>query len=407
MSWSRDRQLPPVFRYAVSLGERLGRAGPVAAFVAANMLLTGCFEDEPAAQASAPPPPAVTVAKPVVKEIVEDDEFTGRFEAVSEVDVRARIGGYLQTVEFVDGQIVQEGDLLFTIDSRPIQTALTEAKAELDSAHAALTNAKADLDRAEELLKSGNISIQTVDERRLVNRAAQARVNSAEAAVARGELDMEYTQIRAPLTGRIDRTYLTEGNLIEANSTVLTTIVSTDPIYFYFDVDERSYLAYARDARERGTNLQEGSGLPVKILLADGGATPFDGMLDFSENRLDAASGTMRVRAVVPNSNLVLLPGLFGQVNVPGSLPYRGVLLPDEAIASDLDRRIVYVVDDQGVVSPTLVRLGPRIDGYRVIRDGLTGDETVVIAGLMRVRPGVTVTPELVELPPVAAQQGN
>ena len=407
MSWSRDRQLLSKLRRAVSLGERIGRAGPVAAFLAANMLLTGCFEDEPAAQASAPPPPAVTVAKPVVKEIVEDDEFTGRFEAVSEVDVRARIGGYLQTVEFVDGQIVQEGDLLFTIDSRPIQTALTEAKAELDSAHAALTNAKADLDRAEELLKSGNISIQTVDERRLVNRAAQARVNSAEAAVARGELDMEYTQIRAPLTGRIDRTYLTEGNLIEANSTVLTTIVSTDPIYFYFDVDERSYLAYARDARERGTNLQEGSGLPVKILLADGGATPFDGLLDFSENRLDAASGTMRVRAVVPNSNLVLLPGLFGQVNVPGSLPYRAVLLPDEAIASDLDRRIVYVVDDQGVVSPTLVRLGPKIDGYRIIRDGLTGDETVVIAGLMRVRPGVTVTPEMVELPPVAAQQGN
>jgi RND family efflux transporter MFP subunit len=307
----------------------------------------------------------------------------------------------------VDGQIVQEGDLLFTIDSRPIQTALTEAKAELDSAQAALTNAQADLGRAEQLLQSGNISIQTVDERRLAHRAAQARVNSAQAAVARGELDMEYTQIRAPLTGRIDRTFLTEGNLIEANSTVLTTIVSTDPIYFYFDVDERSYLAYALDARERGTNLQEGSGLPVTILLADGGATPFDGLLDFSENRLDAASGTMRVRAVVANSDLVLLPGLFGQVNVPGSLPYRGVLVPDDAIASDLDRRIVYVVDDEGVVSPKLVKLGPRIDGYRVIREGLTGDETIVIAGLMRVRPGVTVSPELVELPPAAAQQGN
>jgi RND family efflux transporter MFP subunit len=218
---------------------------------------------------------------------------------------------------------------------------------------------------------------------------------------------MEYTQIRAPLTGRIDRAYLTEGNLVEANSTILTSIVSTDPIYFYFDIDERSYLAYARDARERGTNLQEGSGLPVVIHLADAGDASFDGQLNFSENRLDAASGTMRVRAVVPNPDLVLLPGLFGQVNVPGSLPYQGVLLPDDAIASDLDRRIVYVVDDQGVVAPKVVILGPRIDGYRVIRDGLSGSEHVVVAGLMRVRPGVTVTPELVELPPVAAQQAN
>jgi multidrug efflux system membrane fusion protein len=389
------------------LAQRAIRAGLFVALFGANLSLTGCFDDEPAEQASAPPPPAVTVAKPVVKEIVEDDEFTGRFEAVSEVDIRARIGGYLQTVEFVDGQIVQEGDLLFTIDSRPIQTALTESRAELDSAQAGLTNAQAELERAEQLLQSGNISVQTVDERRLVFRAAQARVNATKAAVARGELDMEYTQIRAPLTGRIDRTFLTAGNLVEANSTVLTTIVSTDPIYFYFDVDERSYLAYARDARERGTNLQEGSGLPVEISLADGGDTPFDGSLDFSENRLDPASGTMRVRAVVPNPDLVLLPGLFGQVNLPGSLPYRGILLPDEAIASDLDRRIVYVVDDQGTVSPKLVTLGPRIDGYRVIREGLTGDETVVIAGLMRVRPGVTVSPELVELPPAAAQQGN
>jgi membrane fusion protein, multidrug efflux system len=383
------------------------RSGLLVALLSANLSLTGCFDDEPAAQASPPPPPAVTVAKPVVKEIVDDDQFTGRFDAVSEVDIRARIGGYLQTIEFVDGQIVQEGDLLFTIDSRPIQTALTEAKAELDSAQAALTNAQAELDRAEKLLQSGNISIQTVDERRLAYRAAQARVNATNAAVARGELDMEYTQIRAPLTGRIDRTFLTEGNLVEANSTVLTTIVSTDPIYFYFDVDERSYLAYARDARERGTNLQEGSGLPVTILLADGGDTPFDGSLDFSENRLDPASGTMRVRAVVPNPDLVLLPGLFGEVNVPGSLPYRGILLPDEAIASDLDRRIAYVVDDQGTVSPKLVKLGPRIDGYRVIREGLTGDETVIIAGLMRVRPGITVAPELVELPLIAIQKAD
>ena len=376
--------------------------GPMAVLVIAGLFLAACDEDQSGAQTSAPPPPTVTVANPVVKPIVEDDEFVGRFEAVSEVEVRARIGGYLQTIEFEDGQIVQEGDLLFTIDPRPVEAALAEAQAELESAQAGLTNTRDELDRAEQLLESGNISIQTVDERRLNYLSAQARVASAQASVRRGLLDLEYTQITAPLTGRIDRNYLSEGNLIEANETVLTSIVSTDPIYFYFDIDESTFLAYADDARERGTILQEGSGLPVQISLADNGDRSFAGELDFSENRVDSESGTMRVRAVVPNPDLVLLPGLFGQINVPGSLPYEGILLPDEAIASDMDRRIVYVVDGEGMVSAKQIRPGPKIDGYRVIREGLTGDELIVVVGLMRVRPGATVTPETVELPPVA-----
>ena len=380
----------------------MARPALVVTAMVAVLLLAACDNEPNDARASAPPPPAVTVANPVVKQIVEDDEFVGRFDAVSEVEVRARIGGYLQTIEFVDGDIVEQGDLLFTIDSRPVEAALAEAQAELESAQAALTNTRDELDRAEQLLESGNISIQTVDERRLNFLSAQARVAAAAAAVERGMLDLEYTQISAPLTGRIDRNYLSEGNLVEANATVLTSIVSTDPIYFYFDIDERTFLAYAEDARARGTNLQEGSGLPVMITLADNGGTVFPGELDFSENRVDPESGTMRVRAVVPNPDLVLLPGLFGQINVPGSLPYDGILLPDEAIASDMDRRIVFVVDEAGVVSAKQVRLGPKIDGYRVIRDGLTGDELIVVAGLMRVRPGVTVTPELTKLPPVA-----
>lgn len=378
------------------------RSGLLVTAMTGALLLTACDNEPNEARGEPPPPPAVTVAHPVVKKIVEDDEFVGRFDAVSEVEVRARIGGYLQTIQFIDGDIVEEGDLLFTIDSRPVEAALAEAQAELESALAALNNTRDELNRAEQLLESGNISIQTVDERRLNFLAAQARVAAAEAAVQRGMLDLEYTQISAPLTGRIDRNYISEGNLVEANATVLTSIVSTDPIYFYFDIDERTFLAYADDARARGTNLQEGSGLPVVITLADNGETVFPGELDFSENRVDPESGTMRVRAVVPNPDLILLPGLFGQINVPGSLPYDGILLPDEAIASDMDRRIVFVVDEEGVVSAKQVRLGPRIDGYRVIRDGLTGDELIVIAGLMRVRPGATVTPEVIELPPVA-----
>ena len=375
-------------------------------FVAAALsllLLTGCGDEQAEANAPAPPPPQVTVAKPVVKPIMEDDEFVGRFDAVSEVQLRARVGGYLEDILFEDGQIVQEGALLFTIDPRPFETTLGQSQAELDSAKAEESFTRRELARAEQLVTRGNISRQVVDERREGFLSAQARVAAAEAALERARLDLEYTQIRAPITGRIDRNYVSEGNLVEENNTVLTTIVSTDPVYFYFDIDERSFLAYARDARARGANVQEGSGgLEVVVRLADTREQPFKGRLDFSENRLDPDSGTMRVRAVVPNPDLVLQPGLFGRVNVPGSLPYDGILVPDEAIASDQNRRIVYAVDEEGKVAAKQVRPGPRIDGYRVIRDGLTGKETIVVNGLMRVRPGITVAPQMVELPPVA-----
>lgn len=381
-----------------------GSGGPAALLVLlASLLLIGCEEERAEANTPAAPPPQVTVAKPVVKQIVEDDEFVGRFAAASEVEVRARVGGYLEAILFADGQLVEQGDLLFAIDPRPFETALGQAQAELDSANAELSFARGELARAEELIQRGNISRQALDERRQGFLAADARVNAAGAALERARLDMEYTQIRAPLSGRIDRNYISEGNLVEENATVLTTIVSTDPMYFYFDIDERSFLAYARDARARGDQLQEGAGgLPVVVRLSDGREAPFDGRLDFSENRLDPDSGTMRVRAVVPNPDLVLQPGLFGRVNIPGSLPYTGILLPDEAIGSDQNRRIVYVVDGEGVVSTKEVRPGPRIDGYRVIRDGLTGEETVVVRGLMRVRPGVTVSAQETELPPTA-----
>ncbi len=378
------------------------RPALAALLLGGGLLLAGCDQEQTDANApAAPPPPEVTVAKPVVKEIVEDDEFVGRFAAVSEVEIRARVNGYLEAVLFEDGEIVKQGDPLFTIDPRPFVTALNQAQAEVDSAQAALSFTRTDLARAEELINRGNISQQALDERREAFRAAKARVAAGEAALERTRLDLEYTQIRAPITGRIDRNYISEGNLVEESDTVLTTIVSTDPMYFYFDIDERSFLSYARDARERGVDLQSGEGgLPVTVRLADERDPPLEGRLDFSENRVDPESGTMRVRAVIPNPHLILQPGLFGRINVPGSLPYQGILIPDEAIASDQNRRIVYVVDGEGRVSTKEVQPGPKIDGYRVIRDGLTGDETIVIKGLVRVRPGVTVKPQLVELPP-------
>lgn len=353
-------------------------------------------------------PPAVTVARPVVRDIVEDDEFVGRFQAVDQVDVRSRVSGYLDQVHFKDGALVSKGQLLFTIDRRPYQTTYDAARSQVAVASSALDFAKAQFERADELAKSGNLSISTLDDRRRDYLSAQAAHQGATAALQNAALDLEFTEIKAPLSGRIDRRLVSVGNLVQTDSTLLTTIVSTDPIDFYFDIDERIYLAYASDARERGGVLQDGgSRLDVKVRIADRVETSFEGTLDFAENRIDSATGTMRTRARFANPDGVLQPGMFGRINVPGSLPYKGILVPDEALGSDQERRIVLVVDAAGTVAAKSVRTGPRIDGYRVIREGLSGDETIIVNGLMRVRPGMTVKPELVELPPVAAMAGS
>ncbi|UWR24542.1 efflux RND transporter periplasmic adaptor subunit [Sulfitobacter sp. S190] len=368
----------------------------------ATLFTVSCMIWAVAAQAQNGPP-EVTVAKPLVKEIIEDDEFVGRFEAQGEVLLRARVSGYLEEMHFTEGALVEEGDLLYTIDRRQFQTNLRQAQAQIDVAQATFDFAQEQLERAQALIETGNIPQSLVDERRELFLSAQGTLEQARATLELAQLDLEYSRITAPMAGRIGESLIDVGNLVLANQSELTTIVSYDPIYFVFDIDERYFLAYARDARARGASLQEGAGaLKVKVSLSDANIEPVDGVLDFSENRIDPQTGTMRVRAILDNPNEVLTPGLFGRVNVPGSLPYQGVLVPDKAVVADQNRRMVMAVDGEGKVSPIVVRPGPRIDGYRVIREGLTGDETIVIEGLISARPGATVNPNMTELPPTA-----
>ncbi len=364
--------------------------------------ISGCERQQQSRKGGGGPPP-VTVARPVVKDIVEMDEFTGRFDAVGSVEVRARVGGYLDSVHFKDGALVKEGDLLFVIDRRPFKAVLDQAESSQAAAQTRFDLSKVELERAERLVKSGAGTEQALDQRRQQFLSAQADLAGAKASLEQSRLNYEFTEIRAPISGRISRKLVTEGNLVNANTTMLTTIVTTDPIYFYFDIDERSFLTYQRLAQLGTTNTNGGGkSLSVQVMLTDEKAYSREGTLDFTDNRVDSATGSMRLRASLPNKDLFLTPGLFGRIAVPGSPRYRGVMLPDEAILADLDRRYVYVVGPDGSVKQQPVRLGSRTDNYRVIREGLTGQETVVINGLQRVRlGGGKVTPQPIELPPV------
>ena len=326
---------------------------------------------------------------------------------MDQVDIRARVSGYVAAISFADGALVKAGDLLMTIDQAPYRTALDEARAAVESTRARLEFAQGDLERATALLRSGSIATQSVDTRQQNFLTAQADSNAAQAALQRAELDMRYTEIRAPIAGRMSRRQVSLGNLVSANDTVLTNIVSVDPINFYFDVDERTYLAYQQLSAGGLNTPAGGSRNEVKVAIGNEPRPVHPGYLDFTENRLDQASGTMRARAVLPNPDGRLLPGLFGRVAVLGSASYDGVLIPDEAVSADQDRRIVYVVNPDNSVKMQPVRLGPRIDGYRVIREGLKGEDTIVVNGLVRVRPGIKVAPEPVTLPPVADGNGT
>ncbi len=358
-------------------------------------LLAGCGDRPPAA---APPPPTVTVVRPEQRSIVDQDEYVGRFVAVDAVEVRARVSGYLESVHFNDGQIVKQGDLLFTIDKRPFKNALDQARASLAQARATFAYAEADLARGEKLVREKVISEQVYDQRLQTKRNVEASVSWNEIAVRQAELDLEFTELRAPVTGRIGDRRVSPGNLVTGGfaggTSLLATIVSLDPIRLEFTFDEASYLRYQRFSQSGREVTSRDTGVLVALRLIDETDFVHRGYMDFVDNVIERSSGTIRGRAVFNNPEAVFTPGMFARVRVPGSPPYPALLVPDAAIASEQARKFVLVVDADDVAQQRYVTAGQAIGNLRVIKDGLKPDDRVVVNGIMRARPGSKVTPE-------------
>lgn len=370
--------------------------------VGANLLI-GC-DSKPAASSSPPPPPPVTVARPLQKAITEWDEYTGRFSAVASVEVRARVSGFIDSVHFKDGQLIKQGDLLFVIDPRPYKLAVEQSTAEVARAKARLDIATLDVERAAPLVRSQTLTEREFDTRRSTQRDTAAQVASAEASLKQAQLNLEWTEVRAPISGRISDTRVDAGNLIsggQAGATLLTVIVSIDPIRFVFDGSEADFLRYSRLAATGARPLSRDVQNPVSVRLADESEYKHHGRMDFVDNVLNPRTGTIRGRAVFENKDGLLTPGFFGRLRLFGG-EHEALLVPDSAIASDQSRKIVFTVADDGTVGTKLVELGPIVEGLRVIRSGLAPADRIVIDGLQRARPGQKVTPEPGEIVPTA-----
>lgn len=383
------------------------------AFIALSLatFVVGCGDS--AQKQAAPPAPAVTVAKPVKRTVSDFDEYVGRFVAVNSVEVRARVSGYLDAIAFKDGQTVKQGDLLFTIDKRPFQNAADQARANLNAAKSNLAFTEADFTRGQQLVRDKTITDQTFEQRGQAYRNSQASVAGAEAALRTSELDLEFTELRAPVNGRIGDRRVSQGNLVTGgtggNTTLLATIVSTDPIRFEFTFDEASYLRYERLAKAAPANddiASRGAGTKVSLKLIDEKDFAHEGSVDFVDNVIDRATGTIRGRAVFANPNGVFTVGMFARVRVPASPPYEALLVPDAAVGTEQARRFVTTVNAENVVTPKYVTLGQVLpDGMRVIKEGLSADDRVIVNGLLRGRPGQKVTPQEQGAAPAAAKK--
>jgi RND family efflux transporter MFP subunit len=358
--------------------------------------LTGC-DNSPRAAGTEPRPPQVTVAKPVKRLVSDYDEYVGRFVAVDAVEIRARVSGYLEAIHFKDGQLVKKGDLLFTIDRRPFEATLAQTQANLAQARANLAFAQADLERGQNLVRGNTITQQTFDQRTQAKRVAEASVTAQEAAVRQAQLDLEFTELRAPVSGRIGDRRVSAGNLVTGGTTgtttLLATITSIDPIRFEFTMDEASYLHYIRLAADMAA-ANRGINMPVWLKLIDESGFKHEGKMDFVDNSIDRGSGTIRARAEFANPDGTLTPGMFGRIRVPVAKPAEALLVPEVAIGTEQVRKFVMVVDGDNVARPKYVTLGPAMDGLRVVSSGLEPDDRIIINGLMQARPGTKVAPQ-------------
>jgi RND family efflux transporter MFP subunit len=358
-----------------------------------------------------PPAPKVSVARPLVREIVEWDEYTGRIQALDAVEVRPRVSGYVDSIHFADGAVVKEGDLLFVIDPRPYEATLRQAQAQVEVAQARVEVARSETARGERLLGSRAMSAEEAERRVATLHEAAATLTAAQATVEAAALDVQFTRVLAPLAGRAGRHLVDEGNLVTGgatNATLLTTIVSLDPVHCYFDADERQALKYTRLAQRGERASSRDVNNPVEVGLADETGFPHKGWMDFVDNQLDIGTGTIIGRAVVPNPDLLLSPGMFVRMRLPGSARHQATLLPDEAVATDLDQKFVWVVDAENKAQYRRVTLGPLHEGLRIVREGLGPDDRVVVAGVQRVKLGLVVAPEErpIETPPALAAGG-
>src|SRR5882672_7885592 len=368
---------------------------------AAALAISACSRG--GAQAAAPPPPEVDAAQVVVKPVRQWDEFSGRIAATDAVDVRARVSGYIDSIAFKEGSEVKAGDLLFVIDPRPYRAAYDSAVAQRARARAAEQLAQEQEKRAQDLIAAKAISREEFDTRRAGSTQSNADVRAAEAAVATAKLNLGFTEVRSPIAGRVSRAMLTVGNLAQADQSVLTSVVSHDPVYVYFQPDEQTFLRYAELVR-KGERAKSANA--VRVGLATDTGYPHAGTVNFVNNQVDPATGTISLRAVVPNRNRVFTPGLFARVQLEGSPEFTALLIDDKAVMTDQDRKYAYVMGPENKVTRKDLVLGGLIDGLRVVRSGLDAHDKVIVGGLQKIfAPNTPVKPNLVVMgaPPAAA----
>jgi len=371
----------------------------IALSLAVSSILSGC-RSEATAQA-APPAPQVSVAAVIEREVVESDEFTGRLEAVESVEVRPRVNGYIDSVNFSEGSVVHKGDLLFVIDPRPYRADLARAEADLVRAVARAELTDSDVARSEKLLKIKAVSQEEYDQHANSAREAAANVAGARAALETARLNIEFTRVTSPITGRISKAVVTTGNLVSgggSTATLLTTIVSIHPIYVSFDGDEQVYLKYGELARRGNGNAKPQAANAVQMGLSNEEGYPHNGSMTFVDNQIDPRTGTIRARASFDNENGFLTPGLFARVKLLGHNSYRAILVDDRAIGTDQSQKFVYVVDAGNKVSYRTVKVGRQTDGLRIVSEGLSPGENVIVNGVQRVRPGAIVNPQTVAM---------